>query len=154
MGISMTQSIVPLLSATGFISWMLILALIAIVISLILTHKKELKAKQGRIELLQNDLADSRMKLQKLEELEQMIPELKKIAKLDHDVNTPLCVITMSLGRAKRLGQENDDQSLLNNVQDILDAVTRIGEIMQAVRVLKTSALIAYKDKVSTKHTG
>ena len=155
MGISMTQSIVPLLSPTGFISWMLILALIAIVISLILTHKKELKAKQGRIELLQNDLADSRMKLQKLEELEQMIPELQKIARLDHDVNTPLCVITMSLGRAKKLGQQSSDELLLNNVKDITDAVARIGEIMQAVRVLKTHPLVVQnKAHTSTKEIG
>ena len=151
----MTQSIVPLLSPTGFISWMLILALIAIVISLILTHKKELKAKQGRIELLQNDLADSRMKLQKLEELEQMIPELQKIARLDHDVNTPLCVITMSLGRAKKLGQQSGDELLLNNVKDITDAVARIGEIMQAVRVLKTHPLVVQnKAHTSTKEIG
>lgn len=85
--------------------------------------------------------------LKKLDELDELIPELQKIAKLDHDVNTPLCVITMSLGRAKRLGQENNDESLLNNVQDILNSVGRIQEIMQAVRILKTNPLVAYKIK-------
>ncbi|MDI3504533.1 MAG: hypothetical protein PWP64_1469, partial [Candidatus Cloacimonadota bacterium] len=83
--------------------------------------------------------------LSNLSELELLKPELRKIARLDHDVNTPLCVITMSLGRAKKLGQEMGDELLLNNIEDIMSAVRRIGEIMQAVRVLKTSRLISYK---------
>ncbi|MFA7542962.1 MAG: hypothetical protein WCY84_01195 [Candidatus Cloacimonadaceae bacterium] len=53
----------------------------------------------------------------------------------------------MSLGRAKKLALETSDENLLTNVEDIVEAVGRIGEIMQAVRVLKASTLIAYKEK-------
>lgn len=147
-------SSILLFSALGTALYVVLVVMLGIMVFFWHRSRQETKEAIHFKEKMQKELSTCRSKLQKLEELEQMIPELKKIAKLDHDVNTPLCVITMSLGRAKRLGQENDDQSLLNNVQDILDAVTRIGEIMQAVRVLKTSAMIAYKDKVSTKHTG
>lgn len=149
-----TASSILLFNALGTALYVVLVVMLGIMVFFWHRSRQETKEAIHFKEKMQKELSTCRSKLQKLEELEQMIPELKKIARLDHDVNTPLCVITMSLGRAKRLGQENDDQSLLNNVQDILDAVTRIGEIMQAVRVLKTSTLIAYKDKVSTKHTG
>lgn len=83
--------------------------------------------------------------LAKLEEWDKLVPELQEIARLDHDINTPLCVVTLSLGRAQKVGKEQNDEALLTMVDDIFEAVNRIGEIMQKVAVLKKSPLISYK---------
>jgi len=107
----------------------------------------QIKSQKKEIKHLRQQIEDSREQQDILTEMNKLLPKLKAIARLDHDVNTPLCVITMSLGRAKKLGQEMGDETLLHNVEDIMSAVSRIGEIMQAVRVLKTSKIISYKDK-------
>ena len=83
--------------------------------------------------------------LAKLEEWDKLVPELQEIARFDHDVNTPLCIVTLSLGRAQKVGKEQNDEALLTMVDDIFEAVNRIGEIMQKVAVLKKSPLISYK---------
>ncbi|MCB5252191.1 MAG: hypothetical protein LHW51_04365, partial [Candidatus Cloacimonetes bacterium] len=79
-----------------------------------------------RCETYKQEIAQLKEELLKAKSWEALIPELRNIARLDHDVNTPLCVITMSLGRAKKLGQQSGDELLLNNVKDITDAVARI----------------------------
>jgi signal transduction histidine kinase len=144
-----------LLTAAEFTAWILfaVLAFLAAVSTLFYWQK--FKVQKQQILLLRDQIAKFQEELSMLQELENLVPELKKIAHLDHDVNTPLCVITMSLGRAKKLGQEAADEALLNNVNDIMSAVSKIGEIMQAVRVLKTSSLISYKDhKAAETKTG
>jgi hypothetical protein len=144
-----------LLTAAEFTAWILfaVLAFLAAVSTLFYWQK--FKVQKQQILLLRDQIAKFQEELSMLQELENLVPELKKIAHLDHDVNTPLCVITMSLGRAKKLGQEAADEALLNNVNDIMSAVSKIGEIMQAVRVLKTSSLISYKGhKAAETKTG
>jgi C4-dicarboxylate-specific signal transduction histidine kinase len=150
-----TASSILLFNALGTALYVVLVVMLGIMVFFWHRSRQETKEAIHFKEKMQKELSTCRSKLQKLEELEQMIPELKKIAKLDHDVNTPLCVITMSLGRAKKLGQQSSDESLLNNVKDITDAVARIGEIMQAVRVLKTHPLVVQnKAHTSTKEIG
>lgn len=146
--------LVPLVTLE-ILPWMLFLVLALILLLILIFYRQQIKIQNRQIadlrrkhEALTDELAKSR-------ELMTLLPELQKIAKLDHDVNTPLCVITMSLGRAKKLGQQSGDELLLNNVKDITDAVARIGEIMQAVRVLKTHPLVVQnKAHTSTKEIG
>lgn len=129
--------------------WILTIVLAFIAMILLLYYGHLTKAQNREIESLRKELGELKPELSKLEELDKLIPELKKIAHLDHDINTPLCVVTMSLGRAKKLAETNNDESLMINVEDILEAVRDIGEMMKMVRVLKTSPLIPYKDKVN-----
>ncbi len=133
--------LVPLVTLE-ILPWMLFLVLALILLLILIFYRQQIKIQNRQIadlrrkhEALTDELAKSR-------ELMTLLPELRKIARLDHDVNTPLCVITMSLGRAKKLAIDSGDDSLLGNVEDIMGAVTRIGEIMQAVRVLKTIPII------------
>ncbi len=51
-----------------------------------------------------------------LEQLRELIPTLIEISHLDHDLNTPLCIISLSLSRVKRLGIELNDEGLQNPV--------------------------------------
>ncbi|HHV36212.1 MAG TPA: hypothetical protein GXX77_00025 [Candidatus Cloacimonetes bacterium] len=148
----MTFSTVSLLTAAlqgEYAPWILTIVLAFIAMILLLYYGHLTKAQTREIESLRKELGELKPELGKLEELNKLIPELKKIAHLDHDINTPLCVVTMSLGRAKNLAQTNNDESLMTNVEDILEAVRDIGEMMKMVRVLKTSPLIPYKDKVN-----
>ena len=146
--------LVPLVTLE-ILPWMFFLVLALILLLILIFYRQQIKIQNRQIadlrrkhEALTDELAKSR-------ELMTLLPELQKIARLDHDVNTPLCVITMSLGRAKKLGQQSGDELLLNNVKDITDAVARIGEIMQAVRVLKSHPLVVQnKAHTSTKEIG
>lgn len=142
-----TMNPILLLSTAGSALYIAMALLIIILGVFAVRYRQQMQKVQRDKQELLVELNKCKGMLKKLNELDELIPELQKIAKLDHDVNTPLCVITMSLGRAKRLGQENNDESLLNNVQDILNSVGRIQEIMQAVRILKTNPLVAYKIK-------
>ncbi|MCK9584099.1 MAG: hypothetical protein M0R69_04200 [Candidatus Cloacimonetes bacterium] len=121
--------------------------ILACSVGLIIYLLQRNKQCRKRAENLEQQAAQLKQELHKARAWEAMIPELRKIAKLDHDVNTPLCVITMSMGRAQKIAMQQNDDVLLGNVQDILSAVKRVGEIMQAVRVLKTNPLISSKDK-------
>ncbi|MDD2361158.1 MAG: hypothetical protein PHE66_12075 [Syntrophaceticus schinkii] len=142
-----TMNPILLLSTAGSALYIAMALLIIILGVCAMRYRQQIQQAKSDKQKLLLELNACKGMLKKLNELDELIPELQKIAKLDHDVNTPLCVITMSLGRAKRLGQENNDESLLNNVQDILNSVGRIQEIMQAVRILKTNPLVAYKIK-------
>ncbi|MDD4806484.1 MAG: hypothetical protein PHO35_06855 [Candidatus Cloacimonetes bacterium] len=142
-----TMNPILLLSTAGSALYIAMALLIIILGVFAVRYRQQMQKVQRDKQELLVELNKCKGMLKKLDELDELIPELQKIAKLDHDVNTPLCVITMSLGRAKRMGQENNDESLLNNVQDILNSVGRIQEIMQAVRILKTNPLVAYKIK-------
>ncbi len=150
-----TMNPILLLSTAGSALYIALSLLVIILGVFAVRLRRQVQITESDRQQLLVELNQCKEMLKKLDELDELIPELQKIAKLDHDVNTPLCVITMSLGRAKRMGQENNDESLLNNVQDILNSVGRIQEIMQAVRILKTSPLVAYKIKsVPAKDTG
>lgn len=143
-----SQSAMVLLnSGLGSGIWLLMVVIVFILLLLFLYYRHRMGILKIELQEISDQLQECRAELLKLEELKKLLPDLKRIARLDHDVNTPLCVITMSLGRAKKLAQDTNDESLLGNVEDIVEAVQRIGEIMQAVRVLKTSTLIAYKEK-------
>lgn len=142
----LAASFFPLLVIAEVLPWMFLAMLVFIGMLILVFYSMKIKSQQEQILELRERNKEYQEQLSSLSDLDLLKPELRKIARLDHDVNTPLCVITMSLGRAKKLGQEMGDESLLNNVEDIMSAVSRIGEIMQAVRVLKTSRLVSYKD--------
>jgi len=66
--------------------------------------------------VLQQDLDAAKQKINEYEEFTQQfqnfIPVLKDVAHMDHDINTPLCVITLSLGRIKRYAKEYQNEGL------------------------------------------
>ncbi|MCB5260438.1 MAG: hypothetical protein LHW48_08220, partial [Candidatus Cloacimonetes bacterium] len=107
---------VLLASAGSLTSWVLIALVLILAVVIFYCRQQSLKYR-NESRFMREALNSCKTKLEKIDELEKLIPELQKISKLDHDVNTPLCVITMSLGRAKKLGQETGDDFLMNNVK-------------------------------------
>lgn len=134
--------------------WVLAAVIILCSLALIIFLAQRKRTYKARTAALEQEIAMLKQELEKLGAWDSMIPELIKISHLDHDVNTPLCVITMSLGRAQKIAKEQNDELLLGNTRDILSAVNRVGEIMQAVRVIKTHPLISIKDNKPASETG
>ena len=64
------------------------------------------------------------------------------IANLDHDLNTPLCIISLSIGRIKRMGIETNNDTLLKTSSEVTDAINRINIILQRLNPLKTNPLV------------
>jgi len=147
----MNQTI--LLSGMG-IYWFFVLIILLGTVPLIVYLQHRYKRCSMRCETYKQEIAQLKEELLKAKSWEALIPELRNIARLDHDVNTPLCVITMSLGHAQKIARQQNDDILLGNTRDILNAVNRVGEIMKAVRVLKTHPLITYKDKKPAAKAG
>ena len=142
-----------LLSDMGFycaFTAVLLLCSLGLIIFLLLRNKQY----KANIEILEHRITKLNQEILKPLKWEAIIPELRKIAQLDHDVNTPLCVITMSMGRAQIIAQQQHDEVLQGNIRDVLDAVDKIGEITEAVRVLKTHPLIANADKRPSVNVG
>ncbi|MCB5278387.1 MAG: histidine kinase [Candidatus Cloacimonetes bacterium] len=77
-------------------------------------------------------------------EMERLLPSLKEIAHLDHDINTPLCVITLSLGRVKRYANEMNLDGLHKSNTEITEAVNKISLLLQRLKSIKESELIGY----------
>lgn len=75
-------------------------------------------------------------------EVKDLMPILNNIAFLDHDINTPLCVITLSLGRVNRYANEHNVEALHKTNNEIIDAVNKIGIIMQRLQALQTHPLL------------
>lgn len=75
-------------------------------------------------------------------EVEELLPILKDVAHLDHDINTPLCVITLSLGRVKRYGNELQIEGLQKSNNEITEAVNKISIILQRLQALKRHPLV------------
>jgi len=90
---------------------------------------------------LQKELQELKEKQAVLEETgkawEDLVPVLKDVAHMDHDINTPLCVITLSLGRVKRYGNELQIEGLQKSNNEITEAVNKISLILQRLQALK-----------------
>lgn len=142
-----------LLSGMG-IYWIFMLLILSCSGGLIISLLRRYKRCKMETEIFEAEIARLKEELLKVRAWEALIPELRAIARLDHDINTPLCVITMSLGRAQKIASQQNDEILLGNTRDILNAVNRVGDIMKAVRVLKTHPLVASKDKKPAAMTG
>ncbi len=97
---------------------------------------------------LEKELTESLSKLSSLEEvqkqLSELIPILKDVGHIDHDINTPLCVITLSLGRVKRYANEYQNEGLNKSNNEIMEAVNKISIILQRLQPMKQHPLLGY----------
>lgn len=78
------------------------------------------------------------------QEMNNLRSQLKDIAHLDHDINTPLCVVTLSLGRVKRYANELGISGLQKTHDEITEAVNKISLLLQRLQPLKINPLVHY----------
>jgi len=97
----------------------------------------------------QRELDEAKGKLIEFNEFkhqfESFIPALKDVAHMDHDINTPLCVITLSLGRIKRYAKEYQNEGLEKSNNEITDAVNKISRILLRLQTMKANPLLGYQ---------
>lgn len=74
-----------------------------------------------------------------------LMPVLQDVAHMDHDINTPLCVISLSLSRVKKLGMELENEGLNKTSNEITEAVNKISKILTRLEKLKSNPLLDYK---------
>lgn len=131
-------STVYILSYTGLFCGV---ALIANYLSDQLAYQKNLK----------NELAELNIKLNELnktkDDLDDLVPILRDVAHIDHDINTPLCVITLSLGRVKRYANEYQNEGLHKTNNEIMEAVNKISIILKRLQDMKQSPILDYYGK-------
>lgn len=83
-------------------------------------------------------------------QVDELMPILRDVGHIDHDINTPLCVITLSLGRVKRYANEYQNDGLNKSNNEIMEAVNKISIILQRLHPMKQHPLLGYyasKDK-------
>jgi prefoldin subunit 5 len=75
-------------------------------------------------------------------DMEELKPILQDVSQIDHDINTPLCVITLSLSRVKKYGTELQIDGLQKSNNEITDAVNKISSILNRLKVLKAHSIM------------
>lgn len=134
--LDMSGSTVYLLSYTGLFSG----------VALIANYLSDQLSKDRRLnEALSAQVAELRKCEEWQKEMQKLLPDLKEIAHLDHDINTPLCVITLSLGRVKRYANELRNEGLHKSNNEITEAVNKISLLLQRLQSLKECELLGYR---------
>jgi len=132
--LDVTGSVIYILSYTGLFSG----------VAFISSYLNENCDKNEKLEeALQNNRNQSQALMDALDELKrsnnnikELLPVLEDISQLRHDINTPLCVITLSMSRVKRLGLELSNEALLKSDNEITESLNKINTILQRVDVL------------------
>lgn len=124
------------------IYWILTAVILLLSLGLAMHLFYQSKRYKMRAAIMQQAIDQLKEGLLKARQWEALIPDLQKIAHLDHDVNTPLCVITLSIDYAQEIVIEQNNEILRGKIKNILEAVEKVREIMEAVRILKSHPLL------------
>ena len=65
-----------------------------------------------------------------------------KISGIDHDINNPLTIISLSIRRVKKAAQEHNDDKLLKSANQMSEAINNINGILVRIQELKRLELI------------
>jgi len=106
------------------------------------THQEEIDKLNDEINELKTSLEEARGLEGKFED---MLPLLRDVAHIDHDINTPLCVISLSLSRVKKIAQETGSEGLSKTNNEITESVNKISSILKKLEELKAHPLLGYK---------
>lgn len=132
--IDVTGSVIYILSYTGLFSG----------VAFISGYLTENCDKNDKLEVaLENNRRQSQALTETLDNLKQtnrkvkeLMPVLDDVSQLRHDINTPLCVISLSMSRVKRLGLELSNDALLKSDNEITESLNKINTILQRLDVL------------------
>jgi signal transduction histidine kinase len=105
----------------------------------VVKQNADIEQLSSRLIAAENELENLRLKQRQSLELLEISSD---IAHIDHDLNTPLCIISLSIGRVKRIGMETNDEAMLKTSNEITEAINKINHILQRLIPLKTNTLI------------
>ena len=94
----------------------------------------------------ETELSEKEKKLLKNRELiikyQEVVHESAKISGLDHDLNNPLTIISLSIRRIINAADKYNDEKLKKSGDQMTEAINKINEILLAFNKLKTLDLI------------
>ncbi|MCF7793375.1 MAG: histidine kinase [Candidatus Cloacimonetes bacterium] len=95
---------------------------------------------------VKNSLTENQRKIilnrLKEEQYKLVVKESAKLANLDHDINNPLTVISLSIRRVLMAADEFKDQKLEKAGNQMAQSVTKINNLMESIQKLKQLELV------------
>ncbi|HNQ42992.1 MAG TPA: histidine kinase [Candidatus Cloacimonadota bacterium] len=117
-------------------------------VALIASYLSDQLRIQGQLQKAQKESLARITELTEMKnQLDTLLPILRNVAHIDHDINTPLCVITLSLGRVKRYANEYKNEGLEKTNNEVTEAVNKISQILQRLYELKQHPLLDYYEQ-------
>ena len=83
----------------------------------------------------------------RMKDYEEVVRVSASIVGIDHDINNPLSIISLSLSRVKRAASEYDDEKLHKSSNQITEAINKINGILTRLQELKRLPLIKEERK-------
>ncbi|MBN2017515.1 MAG: histidine kinase [Candidatus Cloacimonetes bacterium] len=77
-----------------------------------------------------------------LSDYEEVVRVSASLAGIDHDINNPLSIISLSLSRVKKAASQYDDEKLHKSSNQITEAINKINGILARLQELKRLPLI------------
>jgi signal transduction histidine kinase len=78
----------------------------------------------------------------KEEQYQLVVKEAAKLANLDHDINNPLTVVSLSIRRILKAAVDYKDEKLEKTANQLSDSVAKINELLESIQNLKRLELI------------
>jgi signal transduction histidine kinase len=95
---------------------------------------------------LENDLTENQRQiiLNKLREdqYKMIVQEATRISTLDHDINNPLTIISLSIRRIKQAAADYKDEKLEKTANQMADSVSKINDLLNRIQKIKQFELI------------
>jgi len=142
--VSISNQTIFLISYTGLFSG---IAFISSFISGMLHHlskkieilTKSLDEQTGLVAETEKQLLDNKGNFSKYEEV---VSVASSIAGIDHDINNPLTIISLSIRRVKQAAGEYGDEKLSRSATQMTEAINKINGILVRMQKLKRLELI------------
>jgi len=149
--ISVPEQTIFLLSYTALFSGMaFISSFISNMLRLLNSHNKDMSEKiesmQKQVENIQQETLRSR---ENISNYREVVKTGAKISTLDHDINNPLTIISLSIRRVKKAAQEYKDEKLIKSANQMSEAINNINGILVRLQELKRLELIKEERKKS-----
>jgi len=105
----------------------------------ILEFNDKLKNQEDFLKLKEDEIVSDK---QKLKDYEEVVKVSASIAGIDHDINNPLSIISLSLSRVKKAASQYNDEKLHKSNNQIAEAINKINGILTRLQELKRLPLI------------
>ena len=106
--------------------------------------KDLIKEQEGVISEKQNEIIQNKESLEKYKEVVSVAASL---ASIDHDINNPLTIISLSIRRVIKAAQDYKDDMLVKSSDQMTEAINGINGILARLQKLKNLELIQKESK-------
>jgi signal transduction histidine kinase len=105
----------------------------------VLANKEKISQQENTLLEMRKEIVENKKDIGKYKEV---VKTAASLAGIDHDINNPLSVISLSLSRVKKAAVEYDDEKLSKSGNQMTEAINRINSILARLQELKKLELI------------